>query len=80
MNNIEELVNKEDLTKLSEIRQDILKDILFYNIELTKILDYKERYEMTKMNTILCNQLVEINNKIRTIQERYSNNFNFYKD
>lgn len=80
MENIEELTNKKDLSKLSEIRQDIYHDILFYNIELIKILDYKERYEITKINTILCKQLLEISNKIKCIENMYSNNFNFYKD
>jgi hypothetical protein len=80
MENIEELINKQDLSKLSEIRQDILNEILFYKVELTKILDSKERYDILKIETTLQNELRYIGNKISSIENIYRNNFNFYRD
>jgi hypothetical protein len=59
------------------MRQEILDEILFYNVELTKILNYKERYEIAKINSIRCKELVDINERIRLIEWMDSRNYNF---
>jgi hypothetical protein len=60
MHNIEELTKKEDISKFSEIRQDILNQIKIYNDKIDDVLNDKVRYDILKINTTLCCELVEI--------------------
>ena len=69
--------SNKDLPKLSIMRQDILKDIIIYNNTLMQIIDKKERYEILKINTILCKEMLAINERIRLIEWMNSRNYNF---
>ena len=69
--------SNKDLPELFIMRQDILKDIIMYNNTLMEIIDKKERYEILKINTILCKEMLAINERIRLIEWMNERNYNF---
>ena len=69
--------SNKDLPELFTMRQDILKDIIIYNKALMQIIDEKERYEIQKITTILLEEILEVNNRIRLIEWMDSRNYNF---
>ena len=69
--------SNKDLPELFIMRQDILKDIIIYNTAIMQIIDKKERYEILKINTILCKEMLAINERIRLIEWMNERNYNF---